>query len=434
MAISIDWDTKVINIPQSFLTPAAAADSYYLDTNEFRIALRDIEDDEEGVVFPKTHNHNTKVTLSGIEYARIIEIINGYTVTFENTGSPYRVFLLGSNNNILDVTNLNNVSVAPSNSAGLVQMQEIEFNEYANGLYLDVVNGSAGTLHPTGTLRKPVSNLTDAMTIASARGVGTINVIGDATIDSGGDYRDITFVGESHAKTTLTISAAAQVDRCEFYSAMVGGTLDQDALLSNCMIENLTYVNGEIKDCILKPPGVIELGGTDHATLVRCVTECTEGGPPVTIDMGGAGQPLAIRDLSGAVKLTNKTGPEDSSAVMSGGAVYLDLANMTGGRIKIAGVCDVYDWDTKENLDSGTYGGLTVVNKAISNHAVWDAQIETGYSAAEMMKLMAAALAGELSGAGGETITIRDLNDTIDRITATVDSLGNRTTVVHDVS
>ena len=67
MPISIDWDTYTINVPQSFLTNTGTA-TYTLDTNEFRIALRDIEDDEEGMPHPKTHNHNTKVTLSGIEY------------------------------------------------------------------------------------------------------------------------------------------------------------------------------------------------------------------------------------------------------------------------------------------------------------------------------------------------------------------------------
>lgn len=375
MAISIDWATRIISVPQTFLS-ALGGSSYQLDTNAFRIALRDIEDNVDGIVFPPTHNHNTKVLLGGIEYARILEMINGYTITFENVGSPYRVFLVGSNNNILDVTNLNNVSVAPNNSAGLVQMQEIEFNEYKDGIYLDTLNGSPGTLHPTGTLRKPSSNLTDVMTIATVRGVGVIRVIGDAVIDSDGDYSDMVFIGESHEKSLLTISSAANVQRAEFYSSEVAGILDGDALLYDCLISDLEYVNGEIKECVLKPPGVMELGGSDHAIIARCVTDCTEGGEPYTVDMGGSGQTLAVRDLSGAVKLTNKTGVEECSLIMAGGQVTLDLDNLTGGIVKISGVCDVVD-EAGETVHSGLkVSGVTVVNNSLSNHNIADAVLD----------------------------------------------------------
>ena len=50
------------------------------------------------------------------------------------------------------------------------------------------------------------------------------------------------------------------------------------------------------------------------------------------------------------------------------------------------------------------------------------------------MKLISAALAGKLAGAATTTITIRDIGDTKDRITATVDADGNRTVVTHDTS
>jgi len=113
--LTVNWETRVITIPQSFLTPVVGT-NYALDTDAFRKALKDIED-SEGISFPDTHRHNTAVTLGGIIYTRFIEIINGYTVTFEN--GAYAVSLTGSNNNILDVTNLNYVSVRSSNSAGL---------------------------------------------------------------------------------------------------------------------------------------------------------------------------------------------------------------------------------------------------------------------------------------------------------------------------
>lgn len=119
MAISINWTTKVITIPQADLTLVSAG-LYELDVDVLRLALKNIEDGEEGIAFPDTHRHNTAVTLSGVTYARTFEIINGYTVTFEDVGTPYTVRCVGANHNIADVKNVNQVSLIIGNSAGLI--------------------------------------------------------------------------------------------------------------------------------------------------------------------------------------------------------------------------------------------------------------------------------------------------------------------------
>ena len=119
--ISIHWGTKVISIPQAFLTLVSAG-LYDLDVDAFRLALKGLEDGEEGVAFPDTHRHNTVVSLSGVTYARTFEIINGYTITFEGTGTPYTVRCSGANHNLADVTNfVSEVSLIVGNSAGLIQ-------------------------------------------------------------------------------------------------------------------------------------------------------------------------------------------------------------------------------------------------------------------------------------------------------------------------
>lgn len=119
MAITINWATKVINIPQADLSFVSGS-LYELNVNTFRLALKDIEDSEDGMSNPDTHRHNTQVTLSGVTYARTFEIINGYTVTFQDTGSPYTARCVGANHNIADVKNVNQVSLLIGNSAGLI--------------------------------------------------------------------------------------------------------------------------------------------------------------------------------------------------------------------------------------------------------------------------------------------------------------------------
>jgi len=119
MAITVDWGTKIINVPKSFLT-YVSPNLYSLDLNEFRLALKDIEDNEDGMANPDTNRHNTTVLLDGVTYARTIEIINGYTITFE--AGAYAVKLEGANSNVSSVTNINGVSLRTTNSAGLIEV------------------------------------------------------------------------------------------------------------------------------------------------------------------------------------------------------------------------------------------------------------------------------------------------------------------------
>ena len=117
MAISITWGTKVINVPIDALEPVSTG-IYKLSIDTFRLALKALEDDEDGMAFPDTHRHSTEVEFAGITLARVIEIINGYTVTFAD--GQYLVTLYGANSNIPDVVNFNQVSVRAVTSAGLL--------------------------------------------------------------------------------------------------------------------------------------------------------------------------------------------------------------------------------------------------------------------------------------------------------------------------
>lgn len=61
-----------------------------------------------------------------------------------------------------------------------------------------------------------------------------------------------------------------------------------------------------------------------------------------------------------------------------------------------------------------------------------NSDVESGVSMRETLKLILAAVAGKLSGAETATVIIRDVNDSKNRIVATVDSNGNRTAVTYD--
>ncbi len=125
MVISIDWATKVISIPKAdtSLVSIGPPEIRSLDTDQFRKDLNALQASEIGIVFETTHEHTPPKTVGGVSFARFVEIINGYTITFE--AGAYAVEFSGSNNNISDVTNYNTVQTRSSNSAGLTFSAEI---------------------------------------------------------------------------------------------------------------------------------------------------------------------------------------------------------------------------------------------------------------------------------------------------------------------
>ena len=142
--ITINWGTRVIYVPKvdTTLVQSVPFEVRALDINAFRLALIALEDTPEGMSFPQTHNHNSSVTLSGVSYAQVVEMINGYTVTFED--GQYAINLTGANSNLSDVINVNQVSVRSSNSSGLIVTtgQGVSPTDVANAVW----NHSTGAL------------------------------------------------------------------------------------------------------------------------------------------------------------------------------------------------------------------------------------------------------------------------------------------------
>jgi len=123
VALTIDHNTFVISVPK--------ADTTFVSTNAltgyetrswdelaFMRELGAYLDDPDGMPFDDIFEHNTEVTLAGVVYARTFRVLAPFTVTLEN--GAYQVALVGgTNNNLSDVLNPNNVSIISANSAGL---------------------------------------------------------------------------------------------------------------------------------------------------------------------------------------------------------------------------------------------------------------------------------------------------------------------------
>lgn len=338
MAISIDPQTFVISIPKADLTPIQVSPTEIreLNLNAFRLELKAYEDNQDGMYLLKTHTHNTEVSLGGLTYARTIQILEPYTITFED--GQYAVNLVGANSNVGDRINVNQVSIRSQNSAGLISSPEIQYASYQNAVWVDVnathAYASGTTVFPAGNRAYPVNNVEDAVTIANLKGFSTLQILSDMDIDSGTVLTGFKLIGKSHVDTLITILDSAQCANISIENCNIGGILDGGTIINDCMVGDLEYFNGHIHHCGLY--GTIELDGSADAVIENCYTVDQDNPPDV--DMGGSGQSLAMPNYSGLITIGNLSSSSEEIGIgINHGMVTLD-SDISAGTIIISGV------------------------------------------------------------------------------------------------
>jgi hypothetical protein len=87
-----------------------------------------------------------------------------------------------------------------------------------------------------------------------------------------------------------------------------------------------------------------------------------------------------------------------------------------------------------DNIPAAPAAVSDIPSAATVAAAVWAYVVEGSYTAVQFMRLTAAVLYGKATGLGTTTVYFRDMADTKNRVVATVDSVGNRSSQTHDVS
>ena len=374
--VTVDWPTGVITVPREGMTlvQSTPTEIREMNLNEFRLALKDLEDDFIGMPYLKTHDHNTEVNLGGITYARIIEILDPYTITFEN--GFYAVNLFGANSNVGDKTNVNNVSVRSNNSAGLISTPLIEYAAFEGGVWYDEINGTEGQLFPIGARPEPAKIWSDVKAIATYRGFNVVYIVGDANLDDSADFSEFVFEGQTHVNDVMTVYPEANVAGGVFRNLTIRGTLDGGNEMVNCTVSGITYVNGHIHNCELA--GNIALNGNNDAVIANCIT--VDPYNPPTIDMGVSGHTLAMPNYSGILEIYNFDDPLSYVGIgLDAGTVIL-RSDVTRGNIQISGNGVLLDENGASILTGIWNGGVNVVNNLTNKNniaiAVWDTPIE----------------------------------------------------------
>jgi len=97
--------------------------------------------------------------------------------------------------------------------------------------------------------------------------------------------------------------------------------------------------------------------------------------------------------------------------------------------VHVAGALPVWDsWMVvPANVYDSLVNGTDMLN--VSGSTLLDTKVDGTYDLQSVLQVLAAVLAGKVSGGGTSSITFRDLADSLNRVVASVDSNGNRSVV-----
>ena len=206
---------------------------------------------------------------------------------------------------ISTLTTAKPIFIKPSEAETIqLNSESIVFSSFQGAVWVNVdspYNDKGTSTVPNGNTERPVDNIQLAVEIAFERGFRTIQVIGDITLGAGDDVTEFHVNGTSHVHATLTVGDAALCSRTKFSSFQIAGKLDGDSEITDCVINDLTYFNGHIHNCMLN--GVITLDGDANAIIDDCAMLNILIAP--TINCNFSNQNLVMTNYSGRLTVIN---------------------------------------------------------------------------------------------------------------------------------
>lgn len=236
---------------------------------------------------------------------------------------------------------------------------------YIHRIYIDVVNGTAGTAAPLGNEKHPVNNLPDAITIAVRENIDRLDISGSLTITTGQDISGYTLISDRSLGNIVTVDLGAITTGTYFENLTISGIMSGSVRYTTCVLGVITNFDGGAKNSLLT--GNIIFTGTNNNYLTECDTYVTTSGY-VSLYQNDAS--LNIIRGRGRFGIFDKTSTDYTAIDLVSGYVYVDVS-CNVGEVHVGGIGAVGD-------DSDT--GCTVRQGALNNEyiasSVWDEQIE----------------------------------------------------------
>lgn len=184
----------------------------------------------------------------------------------------------------------------------------------------------------------------------------------------------------------------------------------------------LTAVGSLIVSLIAAITGAGEISDADLKAFLQATADLAGSGDVSDADLAGLGELLAALTASGTAGGSTLTGTGELTAdlVVTG-------TGLTTGNVGAA----VWAALAASNNEAGTMGEK--LNDAGSASNPWTEVIESGYTAAEIMRLIVAVLAGNATGLNDAMTAFKSLDGTKDRVNATINN-GDRTVTSRDAT
>ena len=236
------------------------------------------------------------------------------------------------------------IFIQPSESE-IIQLNQadVEHSSFEGGVWFspsspNALGGANPLLDTIGSPRLPVNNLPDALLIQAARGLPrVIYVTEDCVLDTGDVLTSFDLVGRGMFKTSITINPGADTSYSRILDAYVTGSLDNNTTLSSCRTGNLTYLSGQMIECLLDL-GTITAAAGARLTLLSCWS-AQPVATVVNIDLAGTAD-FICRNWHGVVRIINRSSASVSDFCMGvspGIVVFGGTFDASGGNAAIYG-------------------------------------------------------------------------------------------------
>ena len=387
-------------------------------------------------------NYNGRVKITGKTGADVVNVaLNAGEITIDSTVTGGTVNIDGVGSLIDNSTGTTTVNYEGLISPAIITKSvwseclapygsesvgwNMKTQTFDGDVILDTSSFEIGTEFPVGTRNHPVNNLADALTICDANNIKRIRLRSDLTIAAGQDVSGMAIETRGLMGTEVTLAVGCSTNNTTFRYVNLQGTVNNSdvMLVESCTVLNLANFSGVMQGVALGQGSEISIGA--WAEMYNCRAGGDPGNEP-EISIGNSA--LNIQQYRGNLKVKDKTG---SNRTVIGGlpTVLIIDATCVAGIIQLIGIGNV----EQDNSGPGCqvdYDAALTVDTIVTG--INEAVIEGTLTDIETKRLALSILTGLCSGGGTANIAFRDLADTKDRVTATVDIHGNRSAVTLD--
>jgi len=260
----------------------------------------------------------------------------GNGILTDNSGAGF------INYNYLVPYSVYNESISQYTTAGTAG-HTIAMTAFNSNVWLDADSGTAGTTYPTGTPFQPVSNISDARTIADTWGLSSITFKGAISLDQ--EYAAWKFIGMAGANECIVNLNGQDVDETMFEMCTLSGVCNGKINAINCNMWSITDLDGYFLDCAMQ--GDYSLADGE---VVGFLGGLMSGVDDVTIDVNGASL-LTMAGIEGNVQISGLSTGKRLYRTGTGGDTYLDVT-CSGGIVHVGGIGTLTNSGSVDTLDN----------------------------------------------------------------------------------